>query len=169
LEYIILFCGYSAVIINLIAFLQHDRDKFLKLSIIGLTLYAINIGYAGGVTGMIITIVGIIISILSLSLKKEHRAFLIKLTPILGFVVFYLSERTMIDLLPAIGVTLASIAKLQENIMTMKTIQLFASFNWLYFGYLLSSLPSMLFDLCGLLALAISIYQIKFKILNNKK
>ena len=155
--------GYFAILLGVISFTQENREKMLIFNIFSTLFYGINILYYNGYTGAILSFISIIIMIISFKYKHKLNYKFHLISPILAIIVFLIIDEGIVGLLPAIGTFFSTLANLQKNILYMKYIFYGSATSWLIYGIYLGSVPAILLDVAGIIALTYGIYKIKKK------
>lgn len=156
--------GYAAIIFSVLAFLTNTKNNMRKYGIISTILFGISIYAYQGFNGLFVTIISLITKLLSIKFNEEKLFFLKLLSPFLAVCFYFLfNKEGLSGLLPALSMIFIIFADLQEDIIKMKIIYYGSAFCWLFYGIVLGSIPAILFDIFGILALTYSIFKLKNK------
>lgn len=164
-EFITLFfnlIGYSSIYFLVLSFISKERSKILKFGLLSTVLFGISISYYSGINGLFVSIISASVKILSLlySCKKLNIVFKIS-APIISLIFFlFFNNEGLFGILPAIALLFIIAADSQENILKMKFLYYGSICSWLIYGIVLNSIPAILYDVLGFIALTYSIYNI---------
>lgn len=158
--------GYCAIVFGVLAFLNEERQKMLLLNALSTLAYGINVLFYEGLTGAILSFFSFTIILISLRKNERLNKNLTILAPVVGILTFVFLAEGWVGFFPALGIFFATWANLQKEILKMKYIFYGSATSWLIFGLLIGSIPAILLDVFGLIALTYGIRSIKKK--NNQ-
>lgn len=156
------FLGYIALTFNILSFLSKKTRQALKLNIVATSTYALNVFIMSYHTAALIGFLGTIITIFALFNDHKLKNIFIKMSPIIAlFIIIYINDYSLGTLFPIIGFSLATIAKMQEDILKMKYWFIGSALCWLSLGLYIGDSSVFLYDIFGLLSLLYIIHKIK--------
>lgn len=155
--------GYLAILLNLIGFLVHSSQKMRVFGILSTGTFGINIYFYNGLNGLFISSVSIFIKILSFFVNDENKLKKVRyFIPVLGFIFYYFfNKEGLVGLLPTLSLFFIILADIKDDPIEMKKIYYGSTICWLLYGIILGSIPAIIFDLVGIIALTISIKKLK--------
>ena len=154
--------GYLAIVFSVLAFISKEKQQMRVHGGISTLLFGTSIYFYQGFNGFFVTIVSLISKILSYYID-EKKLEKVKYLSFGVSIVFYLFFNTegYSGIFPSLSLVFIVFADMQSDIMKMKYWYYGSAFSWLIYGIILNSLPAIIFDVIGILALTYSIYKIK--------
>lgn len=146
--------GYASIVFTLFAFYSIKRKNMLWLGLISTLLFGISIYFYGGINGFFVSIFSVFLKIAGLygNEKIAKKMKIISILIAFGFFAVF-SNEGLVGILPAASLIFISMADMQRDIIKMKYIYFGSVFCWLTYGIVLGSLPAILFDIVGAIAL----------------
>ena len=160
--------GYLALIFNLTSFLQKETKNTLIFLTISSTLFIINMFVLElPLVSIYIVCIGLFLTIISLIFINYHKFknFLIKISPLFMLAVIYLYGFDYLGFFSGLGFLFATIAKLQEDIFSMKIYLLLSTVTWLFIMIYLGYVSFIVFYTAGTFVL---LYEIKKLYFSNR-
>lgn len=157
--------GYISIIFSILAFLAKDKESMRRNGLISAFLFGISIYGYNGYNGLFVSSISVFVKLLSLK-YDEDKLFSLKVIAIPLAVIFYFMFNTegMYGLLPAISLVFIILADIQKDLIKMKIIYYGSAFAWLLYAISINSLPAIIYDVVGIIALTYSIVKIRREI-----
>ena len=159
------FWGYLAIVFNLAGRANQRLVPSLWLEAVSLFLYTLNLWLlATPISGILTNALCLLVNLLSLLLiyiGKDHlKPLFIKLSLIPAVLILVTVGLNPVGYVSTAGFFLASVAKLQQDVLAMKLWFIIAVLTWLLFDFLVHCESCKLFDSLGVLFLFYAIYRI---------
>lgn len=153
--------GYSAVALHIAQFLSVSQRHMLWFGLGSTGLLGIHFWFSGTHNGVLACVISIAVKLIALSNHEFLSKILLRISPLISAGYFWFFGEGLYDALPALALLFIMVADLQNDIVKMKTWYYGSALSWLTYGICIGSLPSISYDLLGLLFLTIGIFRVK--------
>jgi len=151
--------GYIAIVFSVAAFLDTNINRMRIFGMISTFLFGISIYFYKGLNGLFVSFISFFTKLLGFYINENQTRIITYLSPIPAFILyFYFNEKGWVGALPALSLIFIIIADMQKDIVKMKMVYYGSATCWLTYGFMLGSLPAIIFDIFGIISITLGIY-----------